>query len=324
MNGNHYANVFVHFQPVDHEDTQRREVEERNLEAQKKGHAPLFANPFSAKKPIKRKIGGHEQDQHDPSDIQKHLDEIAHEEKHGKKQPVPKINPFLQPKISIDKEFVSKITHPFTSGAKAVTKAVKETLNAETPEEQAALVNEKQFLFDEKLYPRSELLRRVAARGDFVGLARILKEGPAASTSELLLSADENGWQAIHEAVRSGFLDAVRLLVESGADLGSKVAGGFYYFILSLLSPLRVVIITGGGSALWVARNTLADSSEVTSYLLSIGAPDDVTGVEDELDLPAKHIKELLKKEQNEEPEEEEEEFVEQREEEDEPEAEAE
>jgi hypothetical protein len=36
----------------------------------------------------------------------------------------------------------------------------------------------------------------------------------------------------------------------------------------------------------------------VTAYLVDIGAPDDMTGVEDELDLPANEIKALLREEQ--------------------------
>lgn len=68
-----------------------------------------------------------------------------------------------------------------------------------------------------------------------VGDVEVLKE-IAAEDRRALHAADENGWQPIHEAVRGGHLDAVRLLVEHGADINAVTNGG------SGVSPYNIAI----------------------------------------------------------------------------------
>lgn len=88
-----------------------------------------------------------------------------------------------------------------------------------------------------------------AARGEVATLRRMLTRD-----ANFLTYKDENDWQPLHEAIRGGNLETVRYLVESGADIGSTVAGG--------------------GNAVWVAKQTLPANHEVTKYLLDIGIPD--------------------------------------------------
>ena len=59
--------------------------------------------------------------------------------------------------------------------------------------------------------------------------------------------------QPLHEASRSGHLDAVKYLVEQGADINVKTAGD-------------------GGSALWWAKQRLEDDHPVIGFLESVGA----------------------------------------------------
>lgn len=247
--------MFVHFQPIDHEESNQREMAARNEKAKAaKAASSMFTNPFTATVSAhlkKNKIGGHEQDQHDEGNIKKHLENIDAETTDGT------ANTAATP----TQETVEKVVRPLVSGAKAIVDSLLQQTGSkvdegdegdeEDEEERQAL--ERQFTFDEKVFSREELLRRVAARGDLDGLVKMLKDG-SAKNSVLLHSRDDNGWQAVHEAVRSGCLDCVRYLVESGADVGSKVEGG--------------------GAALWIARNTLNEDHETVAYLVEIGAPE--------------------------------------------------
>jgi ankyrin repeat protein len=72
---------------------------------------------------------------------------------------------------------------------------------------------------------------------------------------QLINAADENGWQAIHEAVRSGDLEMVQYLVQLGCDVGAKV--------------------DNGGSALWIAKQFLDYDDPIVNFLIDIGAPAD-------------------------------------------------
>jgi prolyl 4-hydroxylase len=58
-----------------------------------------------------------------------------------------------------------------------------------------------------------------------VGDVEVLKE-LAAENKRVIHAKDKNGWQPLHEAVRGGHVDAVRLLVEHGADVNAVTNGG--------------------------------------------------------------------------------------------------
>jgi prolyl 4-hydroxylase len=64
---------------------------------------------------------------------------------------------------------------------------------------------------------------------------------------------DENGWTPLHEGVRGGHLDVVRLLVEHGADVNAVTHGK-------------------GGSALWWAKQQHSSDHPVVAFLESMGA----------------------------------------------------
>jgi ankyrin repeat protein len=78
------------------------------------------------------------------------------------------------------------------------------------------------------------------------------------SVRELVKTVDKNGWSALHEAVRSGELDAVLLLVRAGADVKLQTKGGM--------------------TALSIARSILYKNHPVTQYLIKIGAPEGTMG----------------------------------------------
>jgi prolyl 4-hydroxylase len=91
---------------------------------------------------------------------------------------------------------------------------------------------------------------QAAAAGDVERLAKI-----AAKDRKALRFKDENGWQPIHEAARAGHVDAVELLIKSGAQLNSRTGP------------------TGkGGSPLNIALDYHDATHPLPRYLLSIGA----------------------------------------------------
>jgi prolyl 4-hydroxylase len=66
---------------------------------------------------------------------------------------------------------------------------------------------------------------------------------------------DANGWTPLVESARGGHLEAVKLLVEHGAELDVKTYGR-------------------GGTALWWAKQTHEEDHPVIEFLESIGALD--------------------------------------------------
>ncbi len=95
----------------------------------------------------------------------------------------------------------------------------------------------------------AKYLRLHAAHGNIEDMHEILQRKP-----QLLHAADENRWQPLHEAIRSGKPETVKYLVELGADLKWK--------------------IKNGGTAMWLAKDSLPVDHEIIQYLKSVGAPD--------------------------------------------------
>lgn len=77
----------------------------------------------------------------------------------------------------------------------------------------------------------------------------ILHENPDA-----INTADKNGWQPLHEAVRGGHTNLVKFLVDMGADMGAMT--------------------NGGGTPLWWAKRLLSPGHSTITYLLEVGAPE--------------------------------------------------
>jgi ankyrin repeat protein len=109
---------------------------------------------------------------------------------------------------------------------------------------------EDQQLEDPAPTPGTTDLHFAATQGDSDSIVRLLDEQP-----DLLHVRDANGWQALHEAVRSGSVDTVRLLVSRGADVHA--------------------ITIGGGTALWWSRHLLGADHPTVRFLEDIGAPDE-------------------------------------------------
>ena len=100
-----------------------------------------------------------------------------------------------------------------------------------------------------KLTSKSITTHHAAAIGDLETL-RVL----AQKDRKLLDAQDENGWQPIHEATRSGQLDALRMLLEHGVD--------------------KDAVARGVGTALFLAREYLSEDHDVIQHLKNIGALD--------------------------------------------------
>ena len=90
-----------------------------------------------------------------------------------------------------------------------------------------------------------------AQQGDTEKLAKI-----AAKNARLLSHKDSNGWQPIHEAARSGKMEAVQFLVENGVDVNARTWQD------------------KGSTPLNLAVKHLSEEHPVAEYLRSVGALD--------------------------------------------------
>lgn len=75
-----------------------------------------------------------------------------------------------------------------------------------------------------------------AARGDIDSLKEI-----AVTDKRALHAKDGNGWQPLHEAARGGHIEAVKLLVNNGADINAVTNNG------TGASPLNIAVHSHSG-----------------------------------------------------------------------------
>ena len=174
---------------------------------------------------FKGNIGGHEQFNHEEEEVKRHYDVIIKErEREASKE-----------EVELSEE------------EKDIIEQIDRSQEVWTiKDEDGNLV-----ALDEAKTAKMEALREAAGEGDAEAMAKLLLDP---NSIELIHARDENDWQLIHEAVRAGDLDSVKLLIRMGADLSS--------------------VVSAGGSVLWVAKYYLDADHEVIQHLIDIGAPD--------------------------------------------------
>eukprot|EP01036_Dinobryon_divergens_P025323 gene25323-33854_t len=164
LKGRSYANVFIHYKPLDHDENNRRDHQPKVADSKGRSLVTL-----KAMKERYMMIGGHEQSNHEQEAIDRHLQDIDNEVQQLKREILTK-----------DRDY--------------------------------------------KFNPNDEpgfAIRRAAQNGDVPGIEYLLRRNP-----NQINEADDNGWQALHEAIRGGYPEIVKYLVEMGADLGGRTGNG--------------------------------------------------------------------------------------------------
>mmetsp|Transcript_30411 Transcript_30411/g.67256 ORF Transcript_30411/g.67256 Transcript_30411/m.67256 type:complete len:563 (-) Transcript_30411:223-1911(-) len=295
--GRSYANLFVHFQPVDHSKMNLVDAEEQEtarIAMNKLNKAKSSSSLLGMLIPSMRakNVGGHEQDNHDEDHVKLHLAAIDSEEllaaALGKKDPHEALRLKVDASVA---DAAAEAAAKSAAEAAAKTEALKEIIakrklpvrapsdsrfhRSFTPvaardrsgpehlhgidethlEQERAMMkeaaNEIADAVGSKNTAMEGAIRDAASDGDFDQLKRLLDT----QHIHLIHNKDENEWQLLHEAVRSGSLDTVKLLIDLGADTSEKVLSG--------------------GAAMWIAKHYLEEDHPVTKYLKEIGAPDE-------------------------------------------------
>ena len=186
LDGNMYANIFVHFQPVDHDENNKlvpgyrkqfakmTPSEIAKADRERRGDREI-AQKERAQRESGGKIGGHEQFNHEPAELERHM--ARHRDKQG------------------DEE------------------------EGESVEDRREHM--KRYVPSGKGDGRTAL-HQAAAKGNLERIEEML----SVNSAEIIHSKDENQWQPIHEAARGGHLDVLKYLIDMGADIGSKTSNG--------------------------------------------------------------------------------------------------
>lgn len=200
LNGNTYANMFVHFEPVDHNKMNAGDEVERTRLLRGGGYQHFGFQQDSADSPSS---AGHEGSNHNDEQLEQHMMDIDRQTITGK---LLDQNERYQP--------------------------------TQRRRKQGAPI------------PDKLVLNIACADGNLRDVKRIIN-----SDRSHINEKDMNGWQPIHEAVRTGHEEIVQYLVENGADIEQRT--------------------TVGGTPLWYARKFLIPGHSVIKYLEAIGAPDE-------------------------------------------------
>ena len=104
-----------------------------------------------------------------------------------------------------------------------------------------------------KLQFQSNRLHHAVAKRNFDHIDTILK---GSDFHQVINERDENGWQPLHEAIRTGDLEICHYLINSGADINTCT--------------------NNGGTPLWWAKQFHPINHELVCYLKDIGAPERV------------------------------------------------
>jgi prolyl 4-hydroxylase len=185
LKGRFMANIFVHFEPTGHTLRHTGELDEADMDVDKK-----------YRKALAKSQAGHEHDGH--GGLPAYIIPNSPEENHWRAQ-----HPNVAQKADEEEE-------SFTTGS--------------TP------------------------AHRHAAEGRVKDLEQYIKQNKDAVNAR-----DANGWTPLIESARGGHLEAVKLLVEHGADVNIKSYGT-------------------NATALWWARQSVGDEHPVIEFLESLGA----------------------------------------------------
>jgi len=241
LKGKFYANVFVHFQPIDHDENNEKLVRERV-------------------KNEREKSGGHEHDQHDAETLRRHAD--LHDKDEALKSAKAIFDLQQKWKRDTNGDAVKEMRSDKRNKEKREEEEEEEGEEEEEEDVDRAGPAEIEADFGEEDKEDMEIeeqeeadgrteIHRAAADGDIEGLERLLS---TPGNSDMLHARDLNDWQAVHEAARAGQLEALKYLIDRGADVGSKT--------------------NSGGTALWWAKKSLPADHEVIRYLQSINSPE--------------------------------------------------
>lgn len=118
-----------------------------------------------------------------------------------------------------------------------------------------ANVPKKKALFDATL-PREDQerltnLRSIAAKGDLDSMKGLLEDPRHV---ELLEFEDKNKWRVLHEAIRGGNLELVKLVLNKLPEVNSSLGNG--------------------KNALWLSKTLYPQGHAITDFLVSAGAID--------------------------------------------------
>eukprot|EP00980_Cylindrotheca_fusiformis_P004165 scaffold909_cov135-Cylindrotheca_fusiformis.AAC.22 len=129
----------------------------------------------------------------------------------------------------LNKKYHDDVKQGFGGQSAAMSEGLPPYINRASPEEENWL-----RFHPEGWEPPAKILppeAHIAAKtGQLEELKRQLKE----SKAEILTQRDENGWQVLHQAVAGGFQEAIKLLVDNGAEINARTHGGYGE------SPLRI------------------------------------------------------------------------------------
>ena len=220
LNGTKYANVFIHYQPLDHNSDVAKFHEEQSLlhgvvQGARKLATHLQKDLSKGEANEQKKhstdhldhdIGGHERHNHDHETLRRHLDQIDKESDSDAAN-----NPYVHfpcPPLATQLNSTQSLLRisPFLSFPFLSYPVLSFTLLS------SPLLRHQSPAYR---------LRRAAAAGDFLAVEKLLRSSTT-EVLQMLNSQDENEWEPLHEAARAGNLEMVKLMVNMGADIGAK------------------------------------------------------------------------------------------------------
>jgi ankyrin repeat protein len=192
LNGSYYANIFVHYVPIDHDDNNNYDPiihpELKNTIKKNKNIKPLD----------KKNIGGHEQDNTHEDAIEKHL--MEHDNEVKKKKDL-----FLNNNINNKfAEYGDSIKGTISKHLNSIDKSIGNIINKKTST--IPLVHDD--------IDGRTALHLAAMTGNIDSVEKLL-EVVNGKKSDILYARDINGWQAIHEAARANQLEVCYIYIHN-------------------------------------------------------------------------------------------------------------